>query len=169
MGIISNVSSKVGRSVLNTTKKIVSLDRHMETWGWMKAMSKKAFIPKKKLTVAEMKRLANLPANKESFKQAVKKHNASLAKQHNLWKASVLRTYIFFFAFAINIVLLASQFSVLHLMSSIGIGGIFAALTFQGSLNAFQLNNQILDGVGEFLHSPTNWLPDPVFHPLEKA
>jgi len=164
MGIIA----KVGKGAINTSKKIVSYDRHIETLGWMKKMGKAAFVPKKKMTVAEMKALAKLPQNPEAFKQAAKKHNASVEKQHKIWKVSVIQTYIAFIAFAINIIFLIAQFSVFHLMSSIGVGAIFAALFFQGSLNAFQLNKQVLDGIGEFLHSPLSWLPDPTFHPLEK-
>jgi len=167
MGIISKVGRKVGSIAVNTTKTMISYNRHVETLGWMKSMGKAVFVPKKKMTLEEMKALAKLPQNPEAFKLAAQKHNASLEKQHNIWKTSVIKSYIGFFAFSINIVFLIVQFSIFHLMSSIGIGSIFLALFFSGSLTAYQMNKQVLDGISDFLHTPTEWLPDPVFHPLE--
>jgi len=159
MGIIA----KLGRGAVNTSKKIVSYDSHLENFSWIKKMANAAFVPKEKLTVEEMKAIANKSRDPIAFKQSMKKQNMSVEKQHRVWKASVIQSYISFFLFAINVVLLITQFSIAHLLASIGFSAVVSLLIFQGSLTAFQMNKQVLGGISEFLHTPTEWLPNPVF------
>jgi len=160
---------KVGSSLVNTTKKIVSFDRHVQNISWIKGMAKASLVPKEKYSLNEMKSRIQLPSNREAFKQAAQKYNISAKMSHKIWKASVRQAYVGFIAFSLTIIFMIGQFSLFNFIPSVVIGGLFAMMFFKGSYTAYQHNNQVLFGIREFLHSPLSWLPDPVFHPLERG
>jgi len=153
---------KIVKGTINEAKKFVWFDEHVRTLKWMKGMGKAVFIPKP----GDPRALLHEPANRQAYVQKAKEVGANMERQHKIWKVLMLKSYIGFFAFICGGCFVATNFSVFSLMTGIGTMCIFAGVWFNGSLLAYQIQHQQLDGVMNWVSTPTEWLPDPVFHPL---
>jgi hypothetical protein len=168
MEIISKIAGGVKTFTIWNVKGVLSVNRHVETIRWIKDMSKTAFVPKQKLTLNEMQEILKQEPDSKAFQKAAREQDLSLEQQKQAWKLNLVLSYLFLTVFTVNIALVVSDFSIVHLISSVGIGMVYLMLFLTYSFRCFQLQSQSLHGIGAFLSRPTEFFPNPVWSPKVK-
>ena len=153
---------KMASGVLNEAGKYVSYRQHKETLGWIKGMVTFLMVPKGSLLTHIDK-----PANHEAFQTKAKTMGADLEMQWKIWNRLVWKAYIGFGLMWVSMGIMIFHFNLIVTMGSIGFIAISISVWFNGSLLAYQMQNQQLDGIREFFLTPSQWFPDPFqFKPL---
>lgn len=168
MGVISKIAGGVKAFTIWNVKGVLGVNRHVGTIRWIKDMSKTAFVPKQKLTLSQMREILKQKPDSKAFKEAARDQNVSLDEQKQAWKLNLVLSYLFLAMFTVNVALVISDFSIVHLISSIGIGMVYLMLFLVYSFRCFQFQSQSLRSLGFFLSRPIEFFPNPVFTPKVK-
>lgn len=168
MGVISKIAGGVKAFTIWNVKGVLGVNRHVGTIRWIKDMSKTAFVPKQKLTLSQMREILKQKPDSKAFKEAAREQDISLEQQKQAWKLNLVLSYLFLAMFTVNVALVISDFSIVHLISSIGIGMVYLMLFLVYSFRCFQLQSQSLRSLGFFLSRPIEFFPNPVFTPKVK-
>lgn len=161
MGMIGRFFKRRVENMGSVLSQVFSVKDHKKVLGGIKRMGLFLVNNRKDL---DIKATVKLTGNHQAFLKAQEKHGAYEKQLKSLHKNYVIIAYLgvlYVFVSAIlgTVVFHDDIFSQMLCVTF----GLFStvALWFRGALHAYQIKHRILDGIGEFLKTPMEYLPDP--------